>query len=125
MKRENFHPSKYSKICSKHFEDSCFDKQRFGHPFLIKGSVPTLFDFPEHLKKKVWHRKPPKPRVVGLINTSQSYSSEQPTTVDLSQHPTSVGNSNERINTSQSFSSEESTTVDLPQQPTSVRNEKV
>lgn len=70
MKREEFQPSKYSKLCSKHFEPSCFNKERFGHPFLLKGSVPTIFEFPEHLNKKPSHRKPPKSRNTPCTSSS-------------------------------------------------------
>ncbi|XP_069704642.1 uncharacterized protein [Periplaneta americana] len=60
MKRENFRPTQYSKLCSKHFEIHCFDTERFGHTFLKEGSVPTIFNFRKHLTKKTFRQKPPK-----------------------------------------------------------------
>ncbi|XP_063608661.1 THAP domain-containing protein 2-like [Penaeus indicus] len=38
------------KVCSQHFEDSCFDKT--GQTILLKqDAVPTIFAFPSHLIK--------------------------------------------------------------------------
>lgn len=50
--RENFTVTNYSKICSKHFEPDCFDRERFGGTWLKKTAVPTIFDFPDHLQPK-------------------------------------------------------------------------
>lgn len=52
MKRENFCPSKYSLLCSDHFEDSCFD--RTGQIIRLReDAVPTIFKFPKPQTQKV------------------------------------------------------------------------
>jgi hypothetical protein len=59
IRRENFVPSKWTTVCSDHFEFECFivgNKNRF----LRKGSIPTLFpSFPSHLQTKSRKRKEP------------------------------------------------------------------
>ncbi|XP_046387681.1 uncharacterized protein LOC124157189 isoform X1 [Ischnura elegans] len=44
VRRKNFVPGKYTKICSKHFEESCFDREKFGGHWLKATAVPTIFD---------------------------------------------------------------------------------
>ncbi|XP_029469107.1 THAP domain-containing protein 2 [Rhinatrema bivittatum] len=52
VNRQNFSPSLHTFLCSKHFEDSCFD--RTGQTVRLRhDAVPTLFDFPAHLGPKV------------------------------------------------------------------------
>lgn len=58
MRRENFEPSNSSTLCSKHFLDSDVIRQ-FGQVKLREGSIPSIFDFPEHLRKKS-----PKPKII-------------------------------------------------------------
>ncbi|XP_045470797.1 THAP domain-containing protein 1-like [Harmonia axyridis] len=62
LKRNNFQPSKFSTLCSKHFIDSDIVRD-FGKIKLREGTIPSIFDFPEHLKKKTSlprsHRKRP------------------------------------------------------------------
>ena len=63
IRRENWQPTQYSYICSKHFDDSCFVVRpgKSGHR-LHEHAVPSIFNFPEHLQKKDTKRKPPAKR---------------------------------------------------------------
>lgn len=46
IKREDFDPTRHTKICSDHFEPECFTIQMFSGRRLLKpGSVPTKFSF--------------------------------------------------------------------------------
>ncbi|KAK7476706.1 hypothetical protein BaRGS_00032043 [Batillaria attramentaria] len=50
LRRENFKPSEYSRICSDHFEEACFD--RTGQTIRLRDTaVPTIFNFPPHTQK--------------------------------------------------------------------------
>ncbi|CAL1289336.1 unnamed protein product, partial [Larinioides sclopetarius] len=60
LRRENFKATNSTKICSKHFEQDCFDKEKFGATWLKSDALPTIFDFPDHLSNKTIKRKPPK-----------------------------------------------------------------
>ena len=51
MRRIDFQPSKYSKLCSEHFTENDFLTQ-FGLRKLKPDAVPSRFKFPEHLKIK-------------------------------------------------------------------------
>ncbi len=42
MKREDFQPSKWSTICSEHFEEECFINKPF-YRILKDNSIPTIF----------------------------------------------------------------------------------
>ncbi|XP_059827814.1 THAP domain-containing protein 2-like isoform X1 [Hypanus sabinus] len=58
VRRENFKPSKHTFLCSKHFEQTCFD--RTGQTRRLReDAVPTIFDFPPHIQKKLAGRKSP------------------------------------------------------------------
>ncbi|KAM7307081.1 hypothetical protein ISCGN_010717 [Ixodes scapularis] len=50
LKRDKWKPSPGSRLCSDHFDDSCFDRTG-ARTRLRSGAVPTLFNFPEHLQK--------------------------------------------------------------------------
>ena len=48
MRRDDFKPTIHSRICAKHFVTTDY------HPFSIylkNTAIPSVFDFPEHLKK--------------------------------------------------------------------------
>ena len=53
-KRKNFVPSSASYICLDHFSKDCFDISKTSgfclRKYLKSDAVPTIFDFPEHLK---------------------------------------------------------------------------
>ncbi|XP_054269382.1 THAP domain-containing protein 1-like [Macrosteles quadrilineatus] len=52
MKRKKFTPSKYSRLCSKHFTQESYQlRPNASYPLLKEDAVPTVFDFPPHLKK--------------------------------------------------------------------------
>ncbi|GLH07485.1 THAP domain-containing protein 9 [Gryllus bimaculatus] len=49
-KRKDFVPSKYTRLCSKHFEESAFQlRPNASYPLLNRDAVPSVFDFPEHV----------------------------------------------------------------------------
>ncbi|GFS51535.1 THAP domain-containing protein 3 [Nephila pilipes] len=46
LRRDNFQPSPYSKICSDHFDEICLEYQPFTNRRQLKpGSIPTIFVF--------------------------------------------------------------------------------
>ncbi|XP_040280744.1 THAP domain-containing protein 2-like [Bufo bufo] len=52
VNRENFTPSLHTFLCSKHFEESCFD--RTGQTVRLRtNAVPTIFIYPEHMVEKI------------------------------------------------------------------------
>ncbi|KAE8625029.1 hypothetical protein XENTR_v10006134 [Xenopus tropicalis] len=52
LNRENFFPTLHTFLCSKHFEESCFD--RTGQTVRLRANaVPTIFIYPEHMKEKI------------------------------------------------------------------------
>lgn len=59
VRRQDFKATSATKICSKHFEEECFDKEKFGGTWLKTTAVPTIFDFPPHLLPTT--SKPRKP----------------------------------------------------------------
>ncbi|XP_069770951.1 THAP domain-containing protein 2-like, partial [Narcine bancroftii] len=66
VRRENFKPSKHTFLCSKHFEKTCFD--RTGQTRRLReDAIPTIFDFPPHIQKKLAGRKSPL-TFVGIDN---------------------------------------------------------
>ncbi|XP_067291503.1 THAP domain-containing protein [Pseudorasbora parva] len=56
IRRDDFKPSPSSRICSQHFEDSCFFKNNKGQVCLAKTAVPTKFSIPESFKM-AWYTK--------------------------------------------------------------------
>ncbi|GBM08818.1 DNA transposase THAP9, partial [Araneus ventricosus] len=64
LKRENFKATNYSTICSRHFSEGCFEREKLGGTWLKKDAVPTIFDFPSHLKREDNERKAPKERII-------------------------------------------------------------
>lgn len=51
LMRKNFIPSGHSRLCSKHFTEGSYQIRPNRILKLLKpNAVPTLFDFPEHLK---------------------------------------------------------------------------
>ena len=50
MRRENFIPTKFSRICGDNF---LADDYHLGSRELRKTAVPSVFNFPEHLQKPV------------------------------------------------------------------------
>uniref|UniRef100_UPI00358F8FAD THAP domain-containing protein 2-like n=1 Tax=Myxine glutinosa TaxID=7769 RepID=UPI00358F8FAD len=60
MRRDKWTPSKYASLCSDHFDAECFDRTGL-ITRLRQGSIPTIFNFPNHLQKTVKQRKPPRP----------------------------------------------------------------
>uniref|UniRef100_UPI00358F54BB THAP domain-containing protein 1-like n=1 Tax=Myxine glutinosa TaxID=7769 RepID=UPI00358F54BB len=75
MRRDKWTPSKYASLCSDHFDAECFDRTGL-ITRLRQGSIPTIFNFPNHLQKTVKQRKPPRPRT--SQNDSPTSSSETP-----------------------------------------------
>lgn len=63
MRRENFKPSKHARICSKHFTpDSFITCPWSSNKRLRSDAVPSIFNFPSHLIKKIVIRRPPVSR---------------------------------------------------------------
>ncbi|XP_066432204.1 THAP domain-containing protein 2-like [Eleutherodactylus coqui] len=56
VNRENFSPSLHTFLCSKHFEESCFD--RTGQTVRLRtNAVPTIFIYPDHMVAKIALKK--------------------------------------------------------------------
>lgn len=53
VRRENFKPTKYSRLCSEHFLAECYEiRPNINVPYLKKDAVPSVFKgFPPHLQK--------------------------------------------------------------------------
>ena len=65
LKRDKFIPSKYSAICSQHFTPSDYVTDINDlKPRLKPDAIPSIFNFPDHLKnsKNQNKRKPPTKR---------------------------------------------------------------
>ena len=63
LKRDKFTPSKYSFLCSEHFAISDYvSSVNDEKPHLNPCAIPSIFDFPERLKKIPKSRKPPTKR---------------------------------------------------------------
>lgn len=45
MRRENWEPTKHSRLCSTHFEESCFFVKKGTRLRLLTDAIPTIFDF--------------------------------------------------------------------------------
>ncbi|KAK3872733.1 hypothetical protein Pcinc_022203 [Petrolisthes cinctipes] len=61
LRLENFTPTAHTVVCGDHFEDICLN--RTGQTTRLReGSIPSIFDFPAHLLKKIKPRKPPPQR---------------------------------------------------------------
>ncbi|GIY49776.1 hypothetical protein CEXT_699481 [Caerostris extrusa] len=53
VRRADFKVTDSTRICSKHFSEECFDKEKFGGTWLKSDAVPTIFNFPPKVKKMV------------------------------------------------------------------------
>lgn len=51
MKRDKWHPTKSSYLCSDHFEEKNF-RYNNERRSLIANAIPSVFSFPEHLTTK-------------------------------------------------------------------------
>lgn len=68
-KREHFTPTNSSRICGKHFKETDYI-EHFGSKSLKKDAVPSIFDFPKHLQKKIVSRK--RRRSISLKTENQN-----------------------------------------------------
>ncbi|CAH1974406.1 unnamed protein product [Acanthoscelides obtectus] len=57
IRRENFTASTTTVICEKHFTLEDYEVSVHGNKVLKKVAVPSVFDFPAHLKKEPSHRR--------------------------------------------------------------------
>ncbi|XP_075709022.1 THAP domain-containing protein 2-like [Rhinoderma darwinii] len=56
MNREYFSPSLHTFLCSRHFDESCFD--RTGQTVRLRtNAVPTIFIYPDHMVEKIALKK--------------------------------------------------------------------
>lgn len=61
MHRKNFKATKWSRVCSVHFQPECFN--RTGQTVRLReDATPTIINVPERLQKTVKERKPPANR---------------------------------------------------------------
>ena len=73
VKRETFSPSKGSFLCSENFLDTDFSyssplphSESLMTRYFKKAAVPSVFQFPSHLQKKVIKERNPKKRESSL-----------------------------------------------------------
>ncbi|XP_069181919.1 THAP domain-containing protein 5-like [Procambarus clarkii] len=64
LRRYKFVPNTSTRICSKHFENDCFDEEKFGGRWLKKNAVPTIFSFPARLHNRSKLQRPQRERVL-------------------------------------------------------------
>lgn len=57
MKRDKWHPTAYSFLCSDHFKDSDYKTGKRLKSKLNPDAVPSLFQFPPHLCQKTQVRR--------------------------------------------------------------------
>ena len=87
-RREDFVPTKYSRLCSLHFSEEDIDRTSLSRVRIRGGAVPSVFEaFPVHLQpKNSTKRKPPQER---NVSESQSVNTIQPQVSDqLCEEPT-------------------------------------
>ena len=85
MKRDGFTPTRYSFLCEKHFKSNDYT---FGDSWHLKeNAIPTVFDFPSHLKKTLPERKPPMKR---KLTEKDQGENEQSTSVEINKSSTEV-----------------------------------
>lgn len=84
MRRENFTPTKYTVLCSKHFREEDIDRTSLSVVRIRNGAVPCIFEaFPKHLKENIHpKRKPPKNRSMSDICDKDDSSSPVSTEVE-------------------------------------------
>ncbi|CAG7731614.1 unnamed protein product, partial [Allacma fusca] len=60
IRRKNWQPGKYTRLCSEHFLASDYDPPVVCGKLRLKSTaIPSVFDYPEHLQpKKVSERRP-------------------------------------------------------------------
>ncbi|CAH1991940.1 unnamed protein product [Acanthoscelides obtectus] len=78
IRRVNFTPSTSTVICEKHFTPDDYEVNVHGNRVLKKSAVPSVFDFPAHLKKK-----PTAQRRVLKRKREESTSKETDQTLDI------------------------------------------
>lgn len=79
MRRENFTPTKYSLICSKHFHEEDIDRTSQSVVRIRNGAVPCIFEaFPKHLQENI----PPK-RKAPMNHVVKDNSSNSLVSVDV------------------------------------------
>ena len=78
MKRDGFTPTCYSFLCEKHFK--CNDYTFRESWYLKENAIPTVFDFPSHLKKTLPERKPPMKRKLTEKNQGEN---EESTSIEM------------------------------------------
>ena len=52
LRRKNWKPKVWDRVCSQHFEESCFLYKRHRR-CLTPDAIPTIFAFPSHLKSRI------------------------------------------------------------------------
>ena len=62
MRRDKWAPTKYSRICSRHFSEDSYrtDRSDLERRILKKDAVPSIFNFPSHSQKQIRKRSLPK-----------------------------------------------------------------
>ncbi|GCB77352.1 THAP domain-containing protein 2-like [Scyliorhinus torazame] len=97
VRRENFKPSKHTFLCSKHFEQTCFD--RTGQTRRLReDAVPTIFDFPQQMQNKLVSRK--TPLTSAGISSNQQAPSKSSTSTSTTTSTTSTSTSTRTCATS-------------------------
>lgn len=62
VRLQNFKPTANTVICSDHFTEDCYLESSENRKLLNKDAVPSVFNFPEHLKVRTSSQRTPLKR---------------------------------------------------------------
>lgn len=79
LRRKNWSPKEWDRVCSQHFQESCFVTIR-RRRCLKQDAVPTIFAFPRHMIRR-------SPRLRRTINSRNAAAMDESSNEDSAQVP--------------------------------------